>query len=90
MKTTLSPEKLAQLHAEGNAKVGPFVNPYTIAKCKELLRDRGRDWAASVLLRDLSRNSAINPRFPWLNSGEEEILVLADLAEWDQLAAGMP
>ncbi len=41
-----------------------------------------RDWAASVLLRRLDRRSRIDPRFPWLEDGEEEILVLADEAEW--------
>lgn len=89
MQTTLTPDALARLHSEGQAKVGRFVNPHTIARCKRILRDRGRDWAASVLLRDLSRHSAMSADFPWLNSGEEETLVLADAAEWAQLEADL-
>lgn len=89
MKTTLPAETLAAIHAEGHAKSGTFVNPYTINRVKELLRDRGEDWAESVLLRRLNRGSMISASFPWLEKGEDEILVLADLAEWDQLAAEM-
>lgn len=84
MKTSLTAERLAALHTEGRAKTGSFVNPYTMFRLRSILRERGEDWAASVLLRDLSRRSLIDAGFPWLESGEEEILVLADDAEWQQ------
>ncbi|MCA2247565.1 hypothetical protein JF729_07110 [Mycobacterium intracellulare] len=86
MKTALSPERLAVLHAEGHAKTGRFVDPGSIFRVKRILQERGEDWAASVLLRDLSARSRLESRFPALRSGEETILVLADEAEWAQLA----
>lgn len=89
MRTTLPAEKLVALHAKGQAQTGPFVNPHTIVRCQRILSERGQDWAASVLLRNLDRRSLINPNFPWLNSGEEETLVLADKAEWEQLESAL-
>jgi hypothetical protein len=50
MKTTLSPEQLAELHAQ-RPKPEAFVNPVTINQARRIIRDKGRDWAASVLLR---------------------------------------
>jgi len=89
MNTALAPEKIAQLHAEGQAKVGPFVDPHTINRCKRILRDRGEEWAQSVLLRRFTRRSMICAAFPWLENGEDEILVLADAAEWELLEAAV-
>lgn len=87
MKTTLTPEHLATLHAQGREEAGrsPFVNPDAVAKAKRIIQERGESWAASVLMRDLSRRSQALPRFPWLEAGEMETLALADRAEWDQL-----
>ncbi|MFG1976944.1 hypothetical protein ACGFJC_47095 [Nonomuraea fuscirosea] len=87
MRTTLSPERLAELAAEGRAKAGrsPFVDPGDVAACKRLLIQRGEGWAASVLMRDLSRRSAIGV-WPWFQDGEMETLLLAADAEWGQLA----
>ncbi|SEU46518.1 hypothetical protein [Nonomuraea wenchangensis] len=89
LRTTLSPEKLAELAAEGKAEAArsPFVNPDAVAASKKILRERGEVWAASVLMRDLSRRSLALPQYPWLEDGELETLILADRAEWDQLAA---
>jgi hypothetical protein len=89
MRTSLPPEKLAALHAEGHTKTSRFVNPHTVARCERILRERGEEWAQSVLLRRFDRRSRISPASPWLNSGEDEILVLADDAEWAQLTAGL-
>lgn len=87
MRTTLSPERLAQLHAQGRerAQASSFVNPYTIAKCKRVLQTRGEQWAESVLMRQFTRRWAMSPLLPWLEQGEDEILVLADQAEWELL-----
>lgn len=87
MKTTLTPEHLATLHAQGREEAGrsPFVDPCAAAKSKKLLQERGESWAASVLMRDLSRRSLAFPYLPWLEDGEMETLILADRAEWDQL-----
>ncbi|MDD4865685.1 MAG: hypothetical protein PHQ28_00705 [Mycobacterium sp.] len=86
MKPALTPERLAVIHAEGLAKTGRFVDPGNIIRVKRILQERGEDWAASVLLRDLSARSRLAPRFPALRTGEETILVLAHEAEWAQLA----
>lgn len=88
MRTCLSPEVLAELHTEAQSKGGRFVNPHTIARCQVLLRDRGEEWAASVLLRRLDRRSRLHPNLPWLHANEEEILVLADEAEWSVFYQG--
>ncbi|MBG0818937.1 hypothetical protein [Planomonospora sp. ID82291] len=89
LPTTLSPERLAELAAQGRAQAGrsPFVNPDTVAQLKELLRERGETWAASILMRDLSRRSLLFPHLPWLKDGEMETLVLANKAEWEQLVS---
>lgn len=85
--TALSPERLAQLHAQGRerSRQSQFINPYTIAKCDRVLKTRGEDWAQSVLMRKFTRRSLVDSRWPWLELGEDEILVLADQAEWQAL-----
>lgn len=87
MRTTLSPERLAELAAEGQAQAARsrFVDPCAAAASKKLLRERGEEWAASVLMRDLSRRSLALPHLPWLEDGEMETLILADRAEWEQI-----
>jgi hypothetical protein len=91
MKTTLAPETLAALAAQGRAEaaLNRFVDPCGVRQAMRLLRERGEDWAASVLMRpNLSaRRSLIAPAFPWLEDGELETLILAHQAEWDQLVA---
>ena len=84
MKTTLTPERLAELHAAGRrqADESRFVNPVVILRAGQLLRERGEEWAATVLLRKLTRRSMINPGVPWLEDGEPETLLLADIEEW--------
>ncbi|MGW0485811.1 hypothetical protein [Nonomuraea sp. NPDC003214] len=92
MRTSLTPEKLAELAARGRAEVAasraanPFVNPDVAAACRKVLRQRGEEWAASVLMRNLARRSLGVPGMPWLEDGEMETLILADRAEWEQLA----
>jgi hypothetical protein len=87
-RTTLSPEKLAELAAEGRAEAAKsrFVDPEVVAASKKVLRERGEVWAASVLMRDLSRRSLGVPALPFFYDGELETLILADRAEWEQLA----
>jgi len=88
MRTTLSPERLAQVHAEGMAAAGRFVDPVTINSAVRAIQERGEEWAESVLLRKFgARRSLVRPDLPWLNHGEEHILVAAAAAEWEQLAA---
>jgi hypothetical protein len=88
MKTILSAEVLAALHAEGRAQaaLSRFIDPMAISRCRRVLTQRGQDWAQSVLLRDLARRSRLYPSMPWLEDGEPEILVLADAAEWKALS----
>lgn len=87
MRTTLTPEKLAELATRGRAEAARsrFVDPCAVAQSKKLLRERGEEWAASVLMRDLSRRSLLFGHLPWLEDGELETLILADRAEWEQL-----
>jgi hypothetical protein len=88
MKTTLTPETLAALHAEGRAQAAcsRFVDPVAVSRCRRVLTQRGEEWAASVLLRDISRRSPLRASLPYLDTGEPEILVLADAAEWKALS----
>lgn len=92
MRTTFAPETLANLAAQGRTEAGrsPFVDPCVVATSKRILRDRGEEWAASVLMRpNLSaRRSVACPEFPWFEDGEMEALVLADRAEWEQFEQG--
>lgn len=87
MKTTLAPETLTGLAARGKAESrrSPFVDPCAVAASKKLLRERGEEWAGSVLMRRLDRRSVAFPALPWLEDGEMEALILADRAEWEQL-----
>lgn len=83
MKTFLTPERLAVLHGEGRAQAAgsPFVDPYAVYQLEVLLRERGEEWVASVLLRDLSCRSIGRPSYPWLHDGEMETLILANRSE---------
>jgi hypothetical protein len=89
VKTSLTPEKLVGLAAVGRAQAdtdGPFVNPNTVFKAVALLRERGEEWAESVLMRRFTRRSLLFPALPWLVHGEIDTLILAAQAEWDLLA----
>lgn len=89
MRTALTPERLAALHAEGRrlSSRSRFVDPHAVIECKRVLWVRGEEWAASVLLRDITRRSAIDPTYPWFVDGEMETLALADAAElWAMLS----
>lgn len=87
MKTTLSPERLTRLHAE-TREPPAFVDPVLVTLVKRLLRERGEEWASSVLLRDLTRRARIDRRLPWLEHRELDILVRADEEEWKLLGGG--
>ena len=91
MKTSLTPEMIAQLHAAAQADQGQcrFVDPRQAASAVSVIRDRGESWAASVLLRDLGRRSRLRPELPWLKDFELTVLLAADKAEFDQLARGL-
>ena len=89
MRTTLSPDSLADLAAQGRKQAdadAPLVDPRTANKSMDVLRQRGEEWAESVLMRRFTKRSIMRPEFPWLNHGEMETLVLAERAEWEQLA----
>lgn len=85
--TTLTPERIAQLHTEGAAQAqrSRFVDPHACAKVEDILHGRGETWAASVLLRDLARRSLTRKDLPWITEGEMYTLILADRAEWELL-----
>lgn len=88
MRTPLTPEELAALHAKGKALAeqgGGFVNPYMADRAAALISQRGEEWTKSVLLRGLTRRVPGRRDLPWLNQGELETLVLAEQAELDAL-----
>jgi len=91
MRTSLAPEMIAQLHAQAQAAQhrGQFVDPTRAAGAVAVIRARGKQWAASVLLRDLGRRSRLHPELPWLHDFELAVLLAADKAEFDQLAGGL-
>lgn len=79
--TAITPARLAELRAEGKTKRGPYVDPRVLNRCTGVLDRRGETWAAAVLGRDISRRSLAVPHRPWLNEGEQYILVAADAEE---------
>ena len=86
MATSLTPEQLARLHLEGRvhaAAEGPFINPRMVVRAEKILAVRGEQWAASVLMRELSRRSLMSSHYPWFEDGELQTLILADAAEWE-------
>ncbi len=87
MKTCLSTELLGQLAQQGRAAAAasPFVDPTAASRALRLIEERGEEWAASVLLRDLSRRSQLRADLPWLYAGEMETLLAAEQAEFDQI-----
>lgn len=87
MKTCLSTELLGQLACQGRAAAAasPFVDPTAASRARRLIEERGEEWAASVLLRDLSRRSQLRADLPWLHPGELETLIAADRAEFDHI-----
>ncbi len=91
MRTSLSPEVIAQLHAQAQAAQprGQFVDPRRAAGAVAVIKERGEQWVASVLLRDLGRRSRLHPDLPWLQDFELAVLLAADKAEFDQLAHGL-
>lgn len=82
MKTQLSESTLMQMRADNKAvNDGPFPDPHVISQSLRVLDERGEEWAASVLGRDISRRSLGVPAYPHLTSGEPRLLVVADMAE---------
>jgi hypothetical protein len=82
-ETQIAPARLAELRAEGRAKVGRFVDPAVLLRCRKVLARRGETWAAEVLGRDLTRRSLLVPGLPYLVDGEEHTLVDADREEYE-------
>lgn len=58
-----------------------FVDPHAVHRLRVVIRNRGEQWAASVLGRPLDRRSLIDASMPWLGHREVHILVAADSAE---------
>lgn len=87
MKTTLTAERLAELHALVASKPEEqFVDPVRVACVRRIIMERGEDWVSSVLMRALTARSRLNPNLPWLHAGELEIVQLADDEEWKLLS----
>lgn len=80
-ETQIAPSRLVELRTEGRAKIGPFVDPHVLLKCKQVIASRGEAWAAEILGRDLSRRSLMFSHLPFLANGDEYTLVAADQAE---------
>jgi hypothetical protein len=89
MITTLTKAQIEEIQALALVRQGRDIDPAVIAELRTILTVRGRDWAASVLGRDLSRNSQLDPQWPWLKPGEEIVLWLADREEWHQMEMGL-
>jgi len=92
MRTGLPPEVLAQLHTQCQTPPGTparFVNPHDVARVEKLIRERGEQWAASIVLRDLGRRSVLRPDLPWLTHDELALLLAAEQAEFDHLTTGL-
>lgn len=87
MKTVISERKLMELRVLGSESNRRFVDPAVLRHCATVLTARGEQWAASVLGRDITRRSLIVSGMPFLRSGEEYTLVLAD-AEEDRVVLG--
>lgn len=81
MNTNISEPKLTELRTQGMHADRRFVDPAVLQYCTMVLAARGKQWAASVLGRDLSRRSVLVPAMPYLRDGEEYTLVLADAEE---------
>jgi len=88
LATAISETRLIELRREGQGSdrsAGPFVDPGVLRRCGLVLDRRGELWAAAVLGRDVSRRSVGVPDRPYLNPGEDRVLVAAD-AEEDRVA----
>lgn len=77
---------MIELRRVGKASARPFVDPYTIARCVEVLDRRGEAWAAAVLGRNIDRRSLGVPARPHLRAGEAHTIVAADYAEGEYTA----
>lgn len=91
MRTSLAPEVIARLHAQAQVAQphGQFVDPRLAAGAVAVIRERGEQWVASVLLRDVARRSRLHPELPWLQDFELAVLRAADKAEFDVLTGGL-
>lgn len=88
-KTQIPEPMLVELRARGHANVSRFVDPHAVARCSKILDQRGEEWAASVLGRDISRRSIAVPNRPYLTDGELYALNAADGGE-DRITLGLP
>jgi hypothetical protein len=81
VSTAITPERLVELRVEAQGQVGPFVDPVACNRATWAIKRRGEGWAAEVCGRQLDRRSVLRPDLPRLNTGEVELLVLADREE---------
>lgn len=87
-KTDIPEPRLVELRARGHANISRFVDPHAVARCSKVLDQRGEEWAASVLGRDISRRSIAVPNRPYLKDGELWAINAADVLE-DRMALGL-
>lgn len=85
--TILTPERIAELHVAGaeQASRSRFVDPVACSQAESVLHTRGEMWAASILLRNLTRRSLIRADLPWISEAEMYTLIYADRAEWQAM-----
>lgn len=89
-QTKIPEPRLVQMRqAAGTAgRTSKFVDPHAVYACLAVIQRRGEEWARSVLGRDLARRSLADARWPYLLTGEEHVIVAADVEE-DRLAAAL-
>lgn len=86
--TRISEERLVELRRRGqdaDRAGGRFVDPFVLRRCQDVLDQRGEEWAAAILGRDITRRSPTVAHRPYLLAGEDHILVAAD-AEEDRMS----
>lgn len=82
-RTNIPEPRLRELREAGRivAAKEAFPDPTMISACCRVLDERGEEWAASVLGRDISARSRLVVTRPALGSGEDYALVAADTDE---------
>jgi hypothetical protein len=91
MKTTLTSEQLARIHAEHVNHRDQFIDPRHGHRLERLIGERGEEWVGSVLLRSTERRggSMFSAHLPFVSETEMHMLFAAEQVELDSLAERM-
>lgn len=87
-RTSLTLEALKKIHEEAREAVEKdgVPSPAQRVRSQEVMSVRGRLWAESVLLRSLRPPGLLFARASDLTYFEDQVLILADRAEWELAA----